>query len=240
MIIILSPAKTFRFTDRTYRQLPFFQAEASYLIDRFRQKGVSDIEREMNVSPKIATDVTEYVNSFGTIVQPAIDTFFGAAYKAFDADSLSDDEREYADRHIRILSALYGILNPLDGISRYRLDFKERILGNLYDFWRPKLIEYKKQFLNGHVIVNLASKEFSSVLSDSDMITISFKACQNGKLRQTSMEAKRMRGTFARMMIEERIEDAEKIKQYVIDGYRFDPTHSTEREYVFIKEGEHR
>lgn len=238
MMIILSPAKTFQRTRRMHRQLPFFADEARELYTKIRGKTLDEIEQAMNVSKKIARDVFEYAQTYGQNIQPAIHTYYGAAYKAFHAASLSENDLFYAENHIRILSALYGILKPLDGISFYRLDYKDRMLGNLYDFWRPRVSEYVCENLKDQVIVNLASQEFSSVLSNFDMFTIAFKSFYKDKLRTTSMESKRMRGAFARMIVEKRIEDVRLLKEIVIDGYRYSKTHSDDREYVFIKDGD--
>jgi uncharacterized protein len=238
MIIILSPAKTFQETRYKYQQLPFFQNEAEHMNAIMKEKTIGEIEDEMQVSKKIATSVFAYAQTFGHTIQPAIHTYFGAAYKALHAKSLSKDDHRYAEKHVRILSALYGILKPLDGISFYRLDYKDRILGDLYDFWRPRLSEYLSKNLQERVIVNLASKEYASVLADFDMITISFKSLYKGNFRTMSMEAKRMRGIFTRMMIEKRIEDVRQTKAFVIEGYRYSDRLSNDREYVFIKDGE--
>jgi len=125
MIIILSPAKTFQETRYKYQQLPFFQNEAEHMNAIMKEKTIGEIEDEMQVSKKIATSVFAYAQTFGHTIQPAIHTYFGAAYKALHAKSLSKDDHRYAEKHVRILSALYGILKPLDGISFYRLHYKE-------------------------------------------------------------------------------------------------------------------
>ncbi|MFP4178219.1 MAG: YaaA family protein [Acholeplasmataceae bacterium] len=238
MIIILSPAKTFQRTNYEHKRFPFFQDEARGLNARISKMTVTEIEREMGVSKSIAQDVFAYSHAFGRALQPAIHSYYGAAYKALDAASLSDGDMRYAEEHLRILSALYGMLKPLDGISFYRLDYKDRILGDLYSYWRPKLSEYLSQESNNRIIVDLASQEFSRVLAGFDMVKISFKTHHKGKLRTMSMDAKRMRGAFARRMIERRIEDVRLLKEFDISGYRYADTHSNDREYVFIKEGE--
>mgnify|MGYP000638765993 CR=1 FL=1 len=69
----------------------------------------------------------------------------------------------YIQEHLRILSGFYGVLKPLDGVTPYRLEMQAKVKAedkrDLYAFWGDKL--YREVRGDDHVIVNLASKEYS-------------------------------------------------------------------------------
>lgn len=71
--------------------------------------------------------------------------FDGPAYKALDLRSLQDADVQFAQQHLRILDALYGILKPLDSIKPYRLEMSSKVQTqrgkNLYAFWGSVLSE---------------------------------------------------------------------------------------------------
>jgi cytoplasmic iron level regulating protein YaaA (DUF328/UPF0246 family) len=172
----------------------------------------------------------------------------GEVYRGLDADSLDEDSLLFAQRHLRILSGLYGVLRPLDLILPYRLEMGARLANDrgatLYDFWGGELAQNLREDAlreegEHPIIVDLASREYTRAVRRDDldlpMITPVFRDNRNGRLRSVAMYAKHQRGAMARFIITRRIMDPEELKGYENDGYRFDPDRSTAHEWVFVR-----
>ena len=75
-------------------------------------------------------------------------------------------KRQYVNRHLRILSGFYGILNACDGVVPYRLEMQAKLpvdgCRDLYEFWGDRL--YRELVKEDQVIINLASKEYSKAV----------------------------------------------------------------------------
>jgi cytoplasmic iron level regulating protein YaaA (DUF328/UPF0246 family) len=145
-----------------------------------------------------------------------------------------------------MLSGLYGILKPLDLIQPYRLElgirFKNSKGNDLYAFWREAVTSYMLKALNNekdHTIINLASKEYYSVIDFSKLggrvITPVFKDYKNGAYKIITIYAKRARGLMSRYIIENELEDYNKLKEFEEEGYSFEENLSTENEWVFVR-----
>ena len=153
---------------------------------------------------------------------------------------------KFAQKHIRILSGLYGILRPLDVMKPYRLEMGTKLETsegkNLYEFWGNKvqvnvLEELKNQ--KSDLLINLASKEYFTVLGklpeDVNVVTPTFKDYKNGKFKIISFYAKKARGMMARWIIENKITDFEKLSGFNVDGYKYSKAESTATTPVFLR-----
>jgi cytoplasmic iron level regulating protein YaaA (DUF328/UPF0246 family) len=147
-------------------------------------------------------------------------------------------------RHLRILSGLYGVLRPLDRMHPYRLEMGTKLQNprgkDLYAFWGETVTGALNEALaaNGAgAVVNLASEEyFRSVkprLLDAPVITPVFEDWKNGKYKIISFFAKRARGMMARYAAQRALTDPERLKEFDVDGYAFDAGASKERTWVF-------
>ena len=148
---------------------------------------------------------------------------------------MSDDEREYLNKHLRILSGLYGVLTPTDGIVPYRLEMGVKSL-DLYDFWGSKIYES----LDDHVIVNLASKEYSKCITDyltdkDQCIEIQFLRNIKGILKQQATYAKMARGAMISYMAKENIENIEDLKKFNDLDFIFNEELSNDHCFVFVQ-----
>lgn len=172
---------------------------------------------------------------------PAIDSFIGDIYSGLRASTLSVADREYAQAHLRILSGLYGILRPFDGVAPYRLEMGYRLpdkrYSNLYTFWGDKVF---KTLSNDDTILNLAAIEYSRLINPfadaSRIITPRFLTI-DAKTREpvfVVVHAKIARGAFARWAIMSRIDSAGRLHEFNDIGYHFDRTLSTLNEPVFV------
>ena len=159
----------------------------------------------------------------------------------------NEEDFEFAQQHLRILSGLYGLLRPLDLIQPYRLEmgtrFENKDGKNLYEFWDNKISQaLNKQLaeINSQVLVNLASNEYFSAVKPktlkADIITPVFKDFKNDKYKIISFYAKKARGLMAAYIIKQRLTDVEQLKSFDSEGYYFSAEQSTAREWVFLRD----
>ncbi len=233
MMIMISPAKTFKVHPLSRNQEPYFLSDAKLLHAKLSKLSKKMITKKMKVSDRLADSIYDQYQHFGKKENAAVFSYFGHQYRHIDALSLIP-HYESSLSNLYILSGLYGLLNAFDDISPYRLEMQDKTIGNLYDFWKPRLTAYIHDKFNHEVIYNLCSDEYGSLIKDLDQtITIEFYQLKNEKLSIHSMEVKKMRGLFARHMI---INPDQDVKTIEIDGYLFDPLKSNIQTYVFIKE----
>ncbi len=174
----------------------------------------------------------------------AVLAFNGDVYEGLDAATLSDDQLDWAQQHVAILSGLYGVLRPFDLMQPYRLEMGTKLATakgkNLYDYWGTEIADYLNQCLaqqGSDVVVNLASEEyFKSVdqkVLKARVVQCVFQDEKNGTWKIISFYAKRARGLMARYIVDHRIDDPEQLKGFNVDGYAFYPEASTDLKLVF-------
>ncbi|MCR3905671.1 MAG: YaaA family protein [Tenericutes bacterium] len=237
MIILLSPAKTFSKIKVPSENKPLFYKDALLLASKLKKKSLLSIHRKMKISKDLAQNVYDYYQSFSNESLSAIHTYDGYAFKGLDVYSLEQNDLSYMQDHLYILSGLYGLVRPFDGISYYRLEMQDQTLKNLYRFWDKKINIYLKEQHPNELIVNLASHEYSKIIdSTQQVLTISFIQKINGQYKTISMHAKKARGMMARHLIINQTNDKNEIKLITFDGYRYDDTRSDSKTYFFIKE----
>jgi len=255
MIIVISPAKTLDFEEK-YNDLPMseprFLDKSQEIINEISNYDSYSLEKLMKISTKLANlnrdRFEKWTKNLDTAKQ-AILAFKGDVYRGMDVGSLSHSELFYANDHLRILSGLYGILRPLDGINEYRLEMGTKLnvngLKDLYEFWDTTLEESLIEELKSHknkIIINLASNEYFTAIeglkksNDVKVITPIFKELRGNEYKIISFNAKKARGLMTRYIIQNEIEDIEEIKKLDIDGYLFNEEMSTEKDLVYIKE----
>ncbi|MDY4736447.1 peroxide stress protein YaaA, partial [Terrisporobacter sp.] len=203
-----------------------------------------DIQSLMKVNEKIALQSYAYFQDFnfndkGVCGLLAYD---GLVFKNIKAEDFTKEDFDYANKHIRILDAFYGMVNPLDDILPYRLEMQYPIKiqgNNLYKFWDDKI--YNKLYSEDNVIVNLASEEYAKTvrrfLNEEDIfIDIDFKVNKDGKLKTLATLAKMARGQMVKYIIENKIDNPEDLKNFTFNSFKFCSNLSTPRKFVFIKE----
>jgi len=253
MLMLLSPAKTLDFVTpapTTETSKPVLLREASTLAKLMKTKSEQDLAGMMKISPKLAALNHERFQTWtparGALKQ-SLFAFRGDVYQGLQADTFSTQDIRFAQKHLRMLSGLYGLLKPLDLIKPYRLEMGTR-LGNqrgadLYDFWQVALAKKLLEDLDSQakpVVINLASNEYFkavdvSALGQVQIINPVFKDTSNGRLKIISFFAKRARGAMANFVIKQRIKQPEKLKTFDTDGYQYQPDLSTETDWVFAR-----
>lgn len=254
MLIVLSPAKRLDFSevegvDATRAR---FHEETTSLIKTARRQTQADLRRLMSISDDLAKLNQARFRAFDPEayddgVQAAF-AFAGDVYQGLMARDLGKADLKWAQEHLRILSGLYGLLRPLDRIQPYRLEMSTRLKtrrgSSLYDFWGDRISKQLNADADGHpdqTLVNLASQEYFGAVDARALklrvVTPHFYEDKAGDRRIISFFAKKARGTMARFAIDERIEQAEDLKTFDRDGYRFDKAASTETDWIFIRSG---
>jgi uncharacterized protein len=254
MKILLSPAKSIdtsiQVPDFEYT-FPSFHKEAELLAGKLSKLSEKRIMALMSVSVQIAQLNVDRFQKFELSRgitednKPASFIFTGEVYKGLNMATLGQEFYHEAQNKMRILSGLYGVLKPFDLIYPYRLEMGTSWqispkTKNLYAFWGDKVAKHlSSEMSENEIIINLASHEYFKVLPKSSIkqriITPTFKDFKGDKYSTVMMYAKHARGAMARYIIENKIEDAEALKLYDIDGYRYHEDLSTEHEWVFTR-----
>ena len=254
MQIITSPSKTQQFNKRAYDtySLPLLGHKTKILIDQLKRLNRKELAILLKTSVQLTESTYRRIDDFA---QPfsldnatqALFCFRGDAYKMIDAENYTSEQLLYVQKHLFILSGLYGILRPLDLMQPYRLEMGCPVAAgdasNLYRFWRDTLTSIINDNLsrkNDRVLINLASKEYASVVDEKklqgEMVSITFKQQHKKQLRNIPIHAKRARGLMIHFAIMEQISTAVDLKEFTGDGYCFDSKNSTTTEWFFIKE----
>ncbi len=256
MLILLSPAKRLDFESRLptrkYSQ-PRFTEETDALIEVMRTQTVEDVAALMDLSPELATLNVERYRAFSTEhtrrnARPAVAAFAGDVYQGFDAATLTERDFTEAQKTVRILSGLYGLLRPLDLIQPYRLEMGTRLATNrgtsLYHWWGSEITDLLRADLDAspgpRVVVNLASKEYATAVHFDDLeasvITPRFENRDHrGTPRVLSYPAKRARGEMARALVTRRARSAAAVRHFDASGYQLDRERSTRQAPVFVR-----
>lgn len=255
MLALISPAKTLDYesalpTDS--HTLPRLLAHSQELIDVSRTLSASEIANLMSVSEKIANLNVERFRDWQadfdfSNARQALFAFKGDVYTGLDAYSLKDQDIDYAQQHLRMLSGLYGLLRPLDLMMPYRLEMGTKLKNprgsNLYEFWGTIITDLINEDLaaaKSELLVNIASDEYYKSLKESkiqaEIIKPVFLDQKNGKYKVISFYAKKARGLMARFIIENKLERAEDLKAFNSEGYYFDADSSLKGELVFKRD----
>ena len=246
MRIIISPAKKMNVREDilNYRNLPVFLEETDRIMDWMKSLSLEEAKTLWGCNEKLAKQNFERFAKMELRrrLTPAILSYEGIQYQYMAPAVFENQMLAYVQEHLRILSGFYGVLKPLDGVTPYRLEMQAKAkvdgAGDLYDFWGDRL--YREVLDDSHIIINLASKEYSKciekyLLPKDRFITCIFGELSNGKVVQKGTYAKMARGEMVRFMAENNISKPEEMKQFNRLGYRFVDHLSTDMEYVFIK-----
>ncbi len=255
MLTVISPAKTLDFeTPPTTRKStqPEFLDSAAGLVEEARRLSPGDIRGLMGVSEAIADlNHRRFMNWQRPFdldnARQALLAFKGDVYTGLEAESMTGAQLTFAQKHLRILSGLYGVLRPLDLMQPYRLEmglkFANTAGRNLYEFWGDRIAASLNRQLKktgSPVLLNLASNEYFRAVDagtlDAEVITPVFRDLKSGKYRVISFYAKKARGQMARYIIDNALDDPEGLKSYRVAGYRYSPKASTAREWVFTRD----
>ena len=249
MKIILSPAKKMIVdTDNLAPvELPVYIDKTAEVLNWMKSRSKEELKAIWKCNDKIAEqnfNRLEKMDLYSSLT-PAVLAYEGIAFQYMAPSVFEIQQFEYLQNHLRILSAFYGILKPMDGVTPYRLEMQAKAeieeKTNLYDYWGDRL--YHSVIDDSRTIINLASKEYSKCieryLSDKDnYITITFCELSGDKLVTKGTYAKMARGEMVRFMAENEIENPVEIQKFDRLGYSFRSDLSSDSEFVFERKAE--
>jgi cytoplasmic iron level regulating protein YaaA (DUF328/UPF0246 family) len=254
MLTVISPAKTLDFDTPTVTDAftqPVHLTQSRKLVRRMRQLSGQELSSLMKVSGNIADLNQQRFKQWKTPFKPenarqAIFAFKGDVYIGLDAYSMTTQNVDFAQEHLRILSGLYGVLRPLDLMQPYRLEMGTRIdtdTGkNLYQFWDGRITKTLNQELkqsNANTLINLASNEYFKAIKpkllNAEVITPVFKDYNKGNYQVIGFFAKKARGLMARYLIDNEIDKPAELMNFSADGYAYNAAMSNSHEWVFTR-----
>ena len=255
MITVLSPAKTLDYDSpvaiEAYTVPPFLE-RTQELVDILKDYGPKKIKKLMKVSDKLAELNAGRFENFELPTEPsknarqALLAFKGDVYRDFQLNKYREEDYDFAQQHVRILSGLYGVLRPLDLMAPYRLEMGTRLKtkrgNNLYEFWGTEIAQQLNEAVDAqgdNIVLNLASTEYFSSVDRSaltaQIISVAFLEERNGQWKPISFNLKRARGTMTDWIVRNRIDDPEDVKDFAEDRYYFSAPRSSKQELVFLR-----
>ncbi|MCQ4313145.1 peroxide stress protein YaaA [Pseudomonas stutzeri] len=255
MLMVISPAKTLDYdtppTTKRFTQ-PEHLDHAQQLIDQLRDLSPQQVSELMHLSDKLAALNVARFGGWTAEFTPgnakqALLAFKGDVYTGLNASDFSEQDFDFAQKHLRMLSGLYGILRPLDLMQPYRLEMGTKLANargkDLYAFWGERISGWLNEALASQgddVLLNLASNEYFGAVKrkalNARVIDVDFKDLKNGQYKIISFYAKKARGLMSRYVIKERIEQPEQLKNFAYDGYRYSPDDSSTDHLVFLRD----
>ncbi len=250
---LISPAKTLDFESEKelgVAEAPFFLDQSEKVNRKLRKYSRKKLQQLQSISPQLAelnyhrNQEWEADHNSG-ITRQAVFAFKGDVYQGLQADEWVQEDMAFAEKHLLILSGLYGILRPNHLIKPYRLEMGTPLpvyrSKNLYEFWKKTLKEFfKKEIPADAIVLNLASDEYFKAVQTAEpkqkIINTTFKDYKNGQFKVISFFAKKARGLLANYLIQNKISNIEEIKEFNNEGYYFDPVSSTTDNYTFLRE----
>ncbi len=253
MLLFINSSKSLNFDEfelNIDNSVPFYINQADQLAEKVKNMGYRKMKDSMKISDKLAhlnyQRFLEYHSDNIKYGKPAAFFYSGHVYQGFEVSKLNKEDMEYAQRHLRIISGLYGILKPLDLIQPYRMEMDYKIYPSgkkiLKDYWKSKVKKHVLEDVkeNKNILINLSSKEYSQILepvrSEVKWIDIHFKDTVNGRYQFVTLYGKKARGMMASYLIQNRINDIEGIKNFDIQGYYYSEEKSDGFNLVFLRD----
>ena len=241
MIILTSPAKTLDLESefpKSPESQPKHVSSANRIVKILKNKSKDELMQLYQKGEKISEINHERFQKWSenhNIVnsRPAIYTFAGDIYREIFPKKYTKKQQIYAQKNLRILSGLYGILKPYDLIQPYRLEMGTQIMiedkPTPADYWKDKLTNTLKRDLinqNEHIILNLASQEYTRAIDFEKLyfvkvIKIDFKQCRGGSTQQFGLLSKKARGMMIEFCIKNQIEKETELKNFSTAGYKY-------------------
>lgn len=253
MILVISPSKTLDFSPNPFHThtQPRQLEKSQTLINTVKQLSPEQLSDLMKISEKLSQLNWQRYKDFQRPfsldnAKQALLSFKGDVYAGIDSDNYKDEDFDFAQQYLRILSGLYGALRPLDLIQAYRLEMGTRLQNevgkNLYEFWGAQVTEMLNQDFEGDaepLLINLASNEYFKVIKPkvlkAKILTLAFKENKAGVYKTIGIHAKRARGLMTDFVIKNRLIEAEDIKAFNQDNYVFNTSLSSENEWIFSR-----
>jgi len=257
VLTLLSPAKTLDLESplptRTHTQ-PRMLDQSELLVDVMRRKSPDDLQDLMGISAELADlNVQRYADVETPFTpgnaRPAVFTFAGDVYQGLNAGRFGTRDLTEAQKTLRILSGLYGLLRPLDLVQPYRLEMGVPLATDrgptLYRWWGDRITRMVAADLRESpgpdTVVDLASQEYSRAVDldglDARVVTPRFESrTRSGAWRVVSFDAKRARGLMAGWIVRNRVRSVRALQDFADGGFRYVPEESRPDAPVYRRE----
>lgn len=250
MIVVISPAKSLNFetpSPTDVSTLPAFMKDADYLAGRLKKLNPTELAALMNISSKLAMlNADRYAGWKKATSKQALFAYDGDVYDGMNAGTFNENEIEFSQKHLRILSGLYGLLKPLDEIKPYRIEmgtpFATPKGDNLYKYWGTRITDLLKKQLKTsgtNTLINLASQEYFASVQPGRLkcrvITPTFRDKNKGEYTTISFFAKKARGMMCRYIIQNQITDFEMLAGFDEAGYLLNHNLTKGDNWVFTR-----
>jgi hypothetical protein len=254
MLMLIAPSKTQRLDVESWPDdsSPTLLAESEVLISELRKYSVDALGKLMNMSEKLAVQTYERIHSFQTPftknnAKSALSVFEGDVYSRIESAGYKQQEREYLQAHLRILSGLYGVLRPSDLMQPYRLEMGCKLENSrgktLYEFWGDLVTDELNRTLMAHqepILVNLASAEYIRVIKKKKlkgrMLQVDFKEQRGDIYKTVAIHAKRARGMMVDFAVKNNVRKVQELQAFQRGRYSFHRELSTESQYLFTRD----
>ena len=252
MLVVISPAKKLdENCDKnlvTNFTIPPYLEDSKKIIKSLRKYSTDKLSKLMNISEKISLlNYERYIKWSLPFTKknahPALLLFQGDVYKGISVGDFKKEDFIYAQKSLRILSGLYGILKPLDLIQPYRLEMGTQIKigkhNDLYDFWGDEITKAINEDKNSDYLINLASVEYFKSINkeklNAKLINITFKEKRNGSYKIIGINAKKARGLMSRYIIKKKISNPMNLKKFKEENYSYNKNLSSDSDWVFTR-----
>lgn len=225
---------------------PLLIDKAKPLAAYLRTLSADQLQVAMNISKPLSQKVHDALAAWNTSSDDqtlAIDSFVGDIYSGLRAPSLSKSDRDYAQQTLRILSGLYGVLRPYDGVRPYRLEMGYKLpdepFHNLYKYWGTDIAETLPE---EGLMINLSAAEYTKTVlpyvDSSRVIAPRFLTInpKTGEPSQVIVHTKIARGAFARWLMMSRKTSPNDLLQFNDLNYRYNAALSAPAEPTFVCE----
>lgn len=233
MFVLVSPTKTQKPFQGESLSDSLFNESKELILNHLQSYDYDELKTTMKISDKLATALYDNLQNFNEI-NLAVKTYQGASFKPLNVEQW---DKNYAQNHFGILSALYGIVQPFQAIGMYRLDFLVPFKINLYEVWKNDVTNYLNK--QNKTLISLASQEYEAMIDKDALnvpfIRIDFKEDIDGKLVSKSTYAKTARGNAANHIISQQVNTIDQLKQMTFDEYTFNCDASTDTEFIFSR-----
>lgn len=250
MLVLISPTKNLKpVVSDLPLSIPVYAKHSELILKELKKYDVETLKDLLNVKENMAAINLERYREidFDDMGTAAFLTYSGIQFKYMNHRDLNDDDLNFANEHIRILSGFYGIVRPFDSIYPYRLEMQCKLNINdnldLYTFWNDKLMSEIRNVVKTQkdsVILDLCSQEYTKAFypyanENDQYVRVTFRILKNGKLKTEATQAKMARGRMVHDIIKQRMDCVEDVKGFQSDGYQYIEEYSSKNELVFLK-----
>jgi len=252
MLVLISSAKTMTLSSKIslkQSSVPQFEDQAKEIAIHMAQFTPEELKRIFKVSSKLAVENYHRYRNFFSSEQPSLQAllaYTGVVYRNMGLANFTESDFLYTQKHLRLGSGMYGLLRPFDLIHPYRMEYDVKLPefgnNNMYPYWKDRLTEQLILDVKeaGGVLVNLAASDvipsfhWKEVEKEVRVITPYFKLWKEEKLKAIVIYLKMARGKMTRHILKNRIENPEGLKNFVWEGFEFDPELSDENNWMFV------